>query len=143
MVDHESMTMQSDPAGARQAAFIEHLSAHAFAPTLLKLEQLIGDAGLSIFARIDHAEAARSVGLVMPPTTVLLYGHARGGTPIMLAAPQAALDLPLRVLVREDDDGHVLVGFHPIDMMLCGAGVADDLAVRLAPAQTILEGVRS
>ena len=44
MVDHESMTMQSDPAGARQAAFIEHLSAHAFAPTLLRLEQLIGDA---------------------------------------------------------------------------------------------------
>ena len=79
----------------------------------------------------------------MPPTTVLLYGHAQGGTPIMLAAPRAALDLPLRVLVREDDDGHVLVGFHPIDMMLRGAGVANDLAVRLAPAQTILEGVRS
>ena len=142
MVDHESMTMQSDPAGARQAAFIEHLSAHAFAPTLLRLEQLIGDAGLSIFARIDHAEAARSVGLVMPPTTVL-YGHARGGTPIMLAAPRAALDLPLHVLVREDDDGHVRVGFHPIDVTLRGAGVADDLAVRLAPAQTILESVRS
>ncbi|RWA53434.1 hypothetical protein AU476_14045 [Cupriavidus sp. UYMSc13B] len=60
------------------------------------------DKGMTIFARIDHAEAARNVGLAMPPTQVLIYGNAKRGTPLMLAAPGVALDLPLRVLVRDD-----------------------------------------
>ena len=62
----------------------------------------------------------------------------------MLAAPQAALDLPLRVLVREDADGRTLVAFHPIAPMLRDAGVPDALANRLEPAQTLLmEAIRS
>ena len=125
-------------------SYAEHVSAHGFAATVTRLEQTIAQAGLTIFARIDHAGAARDVGLTMPPTLVLIYGNPRGGTPIMLAAPQAALDLPLRVVVREDRDGRVLVGFHPIAGLLRNAGVADDLAARLVPAQALLmEGVRS
>jgi len=73
----------------------------------------------------------------MPPTVVMLYGNPKGGTPIMLAAPQAALDLPLRVLVREEV-GRVLVSFHPVADMLKNAGVPDDLATRLEPAQRVL-----
>jgi uncharacterized protein (DUF302 family) len=117
---------------------VEHISAVAFAPTLERLVQAIETAGMMVFARIDHAEGARQVGLEMPPTVVLLYGHARGGTPIMLAAPQAALDLPLRVLVRQEGDGRVLVSFHPVAPMLRQAGVPEALATRLEPAQRIL-----
>ncbi|MGZ8329460.1 MAG: DUF302 domain-containing protein [Rhodoplanes sp.] len=69
---------------------------------------------------------------------VLFYGHARGGTPIMLAAPQAALDLPLRVLAREDTDGRTVVSFRPVAQMLREAGVPDSLASRIEPAQQIL-----
>ena len=124
--------------------FIEHVSAYAFAATLARLEQAIESAGLTVFARIDHRSAARDVGLTMPPTLVLIYGNPRGGTPIMLAAPRAALDLPLRVLVREDGEGRVLVGFHPIDRVLRAAGASEDLAKRLVPAQLLLvDGVTS
>jgi uncharacterized protein (DUF302 family) len=122
----------------------ERVSPLGFEVTLERLTAAIERAGLAILARIDHAAGARDAGLEMPPTVVLLYGHARGGTPIMLAAPQAALDLPLRVLVRVDADGRTLVAFHPIAPALLAAGVPDALANRLEPAQTLLmEAIQS
>jgi uncharacterized protein (DUF302 family) len=132
------MSDSSAPAASRP---VEHVSGMAFAPTLERLVRAIEAAGMTVFARIDHAAGAREVGMEMPPTVVLLYGHPRGGTPIMQAAPQAALDLPLRVLVREDaaaGGGRVLVSFHPVAPMLRQAGVPDALAARLEPAQRLL-----
>jgi uncharacterized protein (DUF302 family) len=116
----------------------EHTSSLAFGPTLDRLITTIEKAGMTVFAQIDHTAGAKEAGLEMPPTTVLIYGNPRGGTPIMLASPQAALDLPLRVLVREDGAGHALVSFHPIANVLREAGVPDALAARLAPAQQLL-----
>ncbi len=79
----------------------------------------------------------------MPPTVVLLYGSAKAGTPIMLATPAAALDLPLRVLIREDADGHTQVSFHPVVPMLLASGVPESLASRLEAAQAlVLSAVR-
>jgi uncharacterized protein (DUF302 family) len=120
------------------SSFVEQQSAATFAETLDRLLSAIEAARMTVFARIDHAAGAREIGLEMPPTTVLLYGHARGGTPIMKAFPRAALDLPLRVLVREEADGQVLVSFHPASETLAEAGVIGDLATRLDPAQHIL-----
>lgn len=116
----------------------EHVSSLAFAPTVQRLKDAIAKAGMTVFASIDHAAGARDVGMEMPSTVVLLYGNPRGGTPIMLAAPQTALDLPLRVLVREAADACVIVSFHPATPMLRAAGVPDALASRLEPAQHIL-----
>lgn len=116
----------------------EYVSHLAFEPTLERLEQRIEKAGMSVFARIDHAAGAREFGMEMPPTVVLLYGSPRGGTPIMQEVPQAALDLPLRVLVRQDAAGQVLIAFHPAAAMLRQAGVPEELAARLDPAQRIL-----
>jgi len=93
---------------------------------------------MKIFAQIDHASGARQAGMVMPPTVVLIYGSPKGGTPIMFTAPVTALDLPLRVLVREDDSGNTLVSFHPIAAVLQQAGVPEVLAIRLEPAQHLL-----
>lgn len=117
---------------------VERVSAGPFAPTLARIETAIESAGLTIFARIDHAALARSVGLDMPPTIVVIYGNPRGGTPIMQAAPAAALDLPLRVLVREDASGQTFVSFHPIGPTLRDAGVSEALAGRLDPAQGLI-----
>ena len=116
---------------------VEIVGAFGFAETMDRLIAAITAAGMTVFARIDHAAGARSVGLAMPPTEVLIYGNPKGGTPIMLAAPRAALDLPLRVLVREQD-GRVLVAFHPATAMLRAAGVPEALAARLRPAQDVL-----
>lgn len=119
-------------------AIVEHVSPVAFGPTLDRIRAAIRGAGLTIFAEIDHAANAREAGLAMPPSTVLIYGRAEGGTPVMLATPSAALDLPLRVLVREREDGRAVIAFHPVAAMLRKAGVPDDLAARLDPAQKLL-----
>lgn len=137
------MTIDPEERGApaRQTsgwATAEYASVSPFAQTLDRLVDVIERAGMRIFARIDHAAGAREVGLAMPPTVLLLYGHPRGGTPIMLAVPLAALDLPLRVLVYEDNEGRTRIAFHPIAQPLREAGVPDSLAARLAPAQSVL-----
>jgi uncharacterized protein (DUF302 family) len=122
----------------KTAGFIEHVSDLPFEATLECLVKTIEQAGLIVFSRIDHQAGAQRAGLEMPPTTVLIYGHPKGGTPIMLAAPWAALDLPLRVLVRVRDDNKTTIAFHPIGAVLRQAGVPEALAERLDGAQAIL-----
>ena len=122
---------------------IEIITPLAFEAALAQVTSAIAAAGLAVFARIDHAHGAAQVGLAMPPTVVLLYGNPRGGTPIMLAAPGAALDLPLRVLVRAVEAG-TSVSFHPIAPALRMAGVPEHLANALDPAQRlVMEAVGS
>jgi uncharacterized protein (DUF302 family) len=116
----------------------EHLSPFGFDQTLARLRQSIEKAGMTIFAEIDHAAGARQAGMAMPATVVLLYGNPKGGTPIMLASPAAALDLPLRVLVRAVDAEHASISFHPIAPVLTDAGVPEALAKTLEPAQRLL-----
>jgi uncharacterized protein (DUF302 family) len=90
-------------------AVVKLESTDSFTDTLTRLQSTLERNGFRIFAIIDHQAAARSVGLDMPATTVLVYGNPKGGTPLMLAAPDFALELPLRVLVREDPDMGVRV----------------------------------
>ena len=117
---------------------VEYVSADGFEATLRRLFEAIEGAGMNVFATIDHGAAARAVGLEMPASTVLLYGNPKGGTPIMLEAPGAALDLPLRLLLREGADGKAILSFHPIVGVLQDAGVPAEMAGRLAPAQQVL-----
>lgn len=117
---------------------VEYTSARAFSSTVNRLIQYIEAAGMKIFARIDHSAEAHEVGLVMPPMVLLLYGHPKGGTPIMLAVPQAGLELPLRVVVREDGDGSTRILFQPIEPLLREIGVPEELAKRLEPAQRVV-----
>lgn len=119
---------------------VEHIGSRSFDATVDRLVAAIEGAGMTVFARIDHAANARQAGLAMLPALVLIFGNAKGGTPIMQAVPTAALDLPLRVLIREDASGRTLVSFHPFAAMLRRAGVPDALATRLDPAQSVLIG---
>jgi uncharacterized protein (DUF302 family) len=116
----------------------EHGPPFSFDVTPQRLVDAIAKSGMTLFASRRHAENARSVGATMAPTTVLIHGDAKGGTPVMPAAPQAALDLPRRVLVREAPDGRSSVGFHPVTALLHRAGVPTDAAARLEPARRIL-----
>jgi uncharacterized protein (DUF302 family) len=76
-----------------------------FEAAVTRIRKAIAERGLTVFAEIDHAANARAVGLEMPPSTVLIFGSAKAGTPLMLKAPDIALELPLRVLVREEGSG--------------------------------------
>lgn len=126
------------PASAKETDLMELATDFSFADTLARVRSAIHSAGMQIFAVVDHAAAAADVDLSMPPTTVLIYGNPKGGTPVMLASPVAALDLPLRVLVREDRSGRTFIAFHPIAQTLRKAGVPEALAKGLAPGQRVL-----
>lgn len=117
---------------------IERTSPFPFDQTIDKITASILAAGMRLFAKIDHAANAREADLVMPASTVLIYGRAEGGTPIMIASPRSALDLPLRVLVRETAGGQTIISFHPATPMLEALRVPADLAARLEPAQQLL-----
>jgi uncharacterized protein (DUF302 family) len=109
-----------------------------------RLHELIRERGLTLFAEIDHARNAHDAGLEMPATTVLVFGNAKAGTALMLASPDIALELPLRILVREEVDGRTgivyidpvrLAGVFGIDAM--ASSIAGLSAIALAAAATV------
>jgi uncharacterized protein (DUF302 family) len=83
-----------------------------FAATVEKLESILTAKGLTIFARIDFSGDAQRAGLEMPATHMLIFGNPKAGTPVMLAAPSSALDLPLKVLVAQDKNGKVWISYN-------------------------------
>ncbi|AIE08486.1 DUF302 domain-containing protein [Salmonella enterica subsp. enterica serovar Infantis] len=91
----------------------------------------VADHGLVLFGEFDHARAAQNVNLKMPPTTVLVFGNPKGGTPLMLAHPELALDLPFRVLISQQADGRTLVSYHPAEtLQRYGLDAADIQALK-------------
>ena len=75
---------------------------HSVDETVDKLKTVLKSKGVTLFALVDHSGEAEKAGMKMPPTKLLIFGNPKGGTPLMLAAPSAALDLPLKILVAED-----------------------------------------
>jgi uncharacterized protein (DUF302 family) len=106
------------------------------AGTVAVLRDEIESRGASVVAVVDHAAAARAVGLEMPDTQVLIFGNPRAGTPLMLAAPDIALDLPLRVLVRDDGDPGSLVAWQEPDFVADRFGLPADVTAR-APLRAV------
>ncbi|MGB8114855.1 MAG: DUF302 domain-containing protein [Candidatus Sulfotelmatobacter sp.] len=80
--------------------------------TLKRLESILAQRGVQVFALIDHSGEAEKVGMKMPPTKLLIFGNPRGGTPLMLVAPTLAIDLPLKALISEDENGKVWVTYN-------------------------------
>ena len=109
-----------------------------FAAVIERLHRAIGARGLTLFAEIDHAQNAREAGLQMPETRVLIFGSGRAGTPIMLAAPDMALELPLRLLVREEPNGDTaLVYLDPVS--LAAAFGVEEMASSIAGLSAIAQ----
>lgn len=91
---------------------ITHPSPYPVPETLDRLEAILHAKSITVFARIDHSGEAEKVGLTMPPTQLLIFGNPKGGTPIMVAAPLAAIDLPLKALAWQDAEGKVWVSIN-------------------------------
>ena len=103
-----------------------------------RLHDVVRERGLTLFADIDHAQNARDAGLTMPNTRVLIFGSAKAGTPLMLAAPDIALELPLRVLVRERSETVTDLVYVDPDSLALEFGVAE-LAGPIAGLRAIVE----
>jgi uncharacterized protein (DUF302 family) len=114
-------------------------SRHSVEETLQLLESAFTSHGLLIFARIDHGGEAEKVGLKMPPTKLLIFGSPKGGTPLMNAAPSLAIDLPLKVLVAEDDESKVWVTYNDPEYLKHRHGVPEDLIKNISGAGALIE----
>ncbi len=86
-------------------------SKHSVTETLQKLKVLLNSKGVTLFAVVDHSGEAEKAGMVMPPTKLVIFGNPKSGTPLMLASPSSALDLPLKILIAEDPTGAVWVSY--------------------------------
>lgn len=87
-------------------------SPHNSKDTMSKLEEIVKQRGLNVFARIDHAGGAAKIGRTLRPTELLIFGNPQGGTPLMECAQSAGIDLPLKALVWEDAGGQVWLGYN-------------------------------
>lgn len=96
---------------------IHHRCAHSVQETADRLETALTKKGLHVFARIDHSQAAMRAGIKMRPTQVLLFGSPAVGTPMMMAPPTLAIDLPSKVLVSEDEAGVVWLTYNSPDYL--------------------------
>jgi uncharacterized protein (DUF302 family) len=86
-------------------------SKHSVDQTVETLKSILQAKGVKLFALIDHSGEAEKVGMKMRPTKLLIFGNPKAGTPVMLAAPTVAIDLPLKILIREDDQGKVWISY--------------------------------
>jgi uncharacterized protein (DUF302 family) len=113
------------------ADVVTKLSPYPVADTVSKLTGILSAKGIRLFAVIDQSAEARQAGLSLRETTLVIFGNPAAGTPVMVAAPLAALDLPLKVVVW-DDDGQTKVSYYSPDALAArhrlGAGLAGNLA---------------
>lgn len=113
-------------------------SAFAVDETVARIERAVTAAGMKVFARIDQAAEARAAGLSMRPAVVMLFGSPKAGTPLMVARPTVAIDLPLKALVWEDDRGQAWLTYNTPELLVRRHGLDSALAQRLAPAGALL-----
>jgi uncharacterized protein (DUF302 family) len=131
------------PAAATDGAATDDLvtvpSALRFHETVARIEQAVTGAGMKLFARIDQAAEAQSVGLDLRPATVILFGNPKAGTPLMAARPTVAIDLPLRALVWQDQSGATWLTFNTPALLVRRHGLEKTLAGSLAPVGELLK----
>ena len=113
-------------------------SPHSVPEIIERLSALLKSKGVAIFALIDHSGEAEKAGLKMRPTQLLIFGNPKGGTPLMLAAPSTAIDLPLKALVWEDADGKVWLTYNLPDYLQQRHGFPADLEKNIAAIEPLL-----
>ena len=114
-------------------------SAHSVAQTMERLESLLKERGVMIFARIDFSGDAARAGLSLRPEQMLIFGNPKAGTPLMQSAPAAGLDLPLKALVWEDAEGRTQIAYNDPQYIIRRHGLDAALAANLAVVVPLIE----
>ncbi len=113
-------------------------SQYPFGDTVRRLLSAFADHGVKVFATIDQTAEAIAVGLTMPPTTLIIFGNPKAGTPLMLAQPRSAIDLPLKALVSESVPGEVTVSFNASTYIIERHSLSAELLSNLVPAERLI-----
>ena len=113
-------------------------SRHSVDETLERLNGLIRAAGATVFALVDHSGEATKVGMTMRPTKLLIFGNPNSGTPLMVASPSIAIDLPLRILVWEDGSGKVWLSYNSPGYLQARHHLPEELVRNIAVVETLV-----
>ncbi len=119
--------------------FVSKPSKYSVDDTVARFESLLNSKGIKLFALVDHSGEAEKAGLKMPPTKLLIFGNPAGGTPVMLAAPSIAIDLPLKVLVWQDAAGAVWISFNDPAYLQARHNVPSDLAKNISVVGALVD----
>ena len=125
------------PGSATDNGIISTPSNHSVDETVEKLKGILQAKGITLFALVDHSGEAEKVGMKMPPTKLLIFGSPKAGTPLMLAAPSIAIDLPLKILVWEDGQGKVWLSYNSPEYLKERHSLPQDLLKNIAVAGTL------
>jgi len=123
---------------AQANGLVQIASRYSVEETVRRLEAAFAEKGMRVFAVIDHSGEAEKLGLTMRPTKVVIFGSPKGGTPLMVAAPSLAIDLPLKALVAEDAAGRVWVTYNDPVYLRERHGVPEELIKNLAGAGGVM-----
>jgi uncharacterized protein (DUF302 family) len=121
----------------KEEGIVKIPSHHSVAETVDKLKTILRSKGVTLFALVDHSGEAEKAGLKMPPTKLLIFGNPKGGTPLMLAAPSTAIDLPLKILVAEDTEGKVWISYNSPEYLKERHRFPDNLVPNIAVVQAL------
>jgi len=121
----------------REEGIVKIQSHRSVDETVGRLKAILQSKGVTLFALIDHSGEAEKVGMTMPPTKLLIFGNPEAGTPLMLASPSAAIDLPLKILVAEDAQGKVWISTNSAAYLKERHGLPETLLQAVAAAQTL------
>jgi uncharacterized protein (DUF302 family) len=116
-------------------------SRHSVDDTLGKLQNILETKGIAVFALIDHSGEAAKVGMKMRPTKLLIFGNPKGGTPLMLAAPSIAIDLPVKILIWQDDQEKVWVSYNTPEYLAERHGLPPHLAQNIGFIETLAANI--
>ena len=116
---------------------IDISSNHSVDETVKKLKGILQAKGITLFALVDHSGEAAKAGMKMRPTKLLIFGNPKGGTPVMLAAPSSAIDLPLKILVWEDVQGKVWITYNSPSYLQERHNIPPDLLPNIAVIETL------
>ena len=118
---------------------VEVASNHSLDETVEKLKEILQAKGVTLFALVDHSGEAAKAGMTMRPTKLLIFGSPKAGTPLMVAAPSIAIDLPLKILVAEDEKGKVRISYNSPEYLLERHNLPKDLLQNIAVVKTLAE----
>ena len=131
--------MSAPTMGVESGRGIERVeSSRGFDETLEHLEELLAARGMTVFAKINFTSDAKKSGLVMPRMLLMVFGNPKGGTPVMVAVPSSALDLPLKVLISEDADAKVWLSYNTPEYLAMRHAIPGELVRNIAGIRVLV-----
>lgn len=124
-------------AATANKGIVDKPSNHSVDETVEKLKSILQAKGVALFALVDHSGEAEKAGMKMRPTKLLIFGSPKAGTPLMLAAPSIAIDLPLKILVWEDERGKVWISYNSLEYLKERHGLPEELLQNIAVVDTL------